>query len=443
MNNRNKKVAPIEVIIRPFQTFLEKEASGGILLLLMAALALIWANSPYAESYFGLWHTKFSIGFENNFLDYSLHHWINDGLMVIFFFVVGLEIKRELLVGELASFKKAALPIMAALGGMIFPALFYAGFNFGKEGISGWGFPMATDIAFAIGILALLGSRVPVALKVFITALAIVDDIGAVLVIAVFYTSGISFMSLGIAAVILVLLILSNITGVKNLIVYTVLGIGLWLAFLSSGIHATVAGVLLAFTIPASAKINTLQFLTRGKKLMEEFDIAGEEGPNVLSNEERQSVVQSLEDNCENILTPLQRFEHKLHPWVSYLIMPVFALANAGVAVGDNFFTALANPISLGIITGLFFGKQIGIFIFTWLSVKLKIASAPAGVNWRQIYSAGILAGIGFTMSLFIANLAFSNEELLNISKAGILIASLISGLIGFFILKKSLNTTE
>lgn len=250
-------------------------------------------------------------------------------------------------------------------------------------------------------------------------------------------------MSLGIAAVILVLLILSNITGVKNLIVYTVLGIGLWFAFLSSGIHATVAGVLLAFTIPASAKINTLQFLTRGKKLMEDFDNAGEEGPDVLSNEERQSVVQNLEDNCENILTPLQRFEHKLHPWVSYLIMPVFALANAGVAVGDNFFTALANPISLGIIAGLFFGKQIGIFIFTWLSVKLKIASPPAGVNWKQIYSAGILAGIGFTMSLFIANLAFSNVELLNISKVGILIASLISGLIGFFILKKSLNTTE
>ena len=440
MDNQKNTAVPIDRIIRPFQSFFEKEASGGILLLIFTVLALVWANSPFSESYSHLWHTKFSIGIGDFNLNYSLHHWINDGLMAIFFFVVGLEIKRELLVGELSSFKKASLPIMAALGGMIFPALFYAAFNFGKESISGWGIPMATDIAFAIGILALLGSRVPTGLKVFITALAIADDIGAVLVIAFFYTSNISIISLVFAGGVLILLIAANLSGVRNLIVYFVLGIILWLAFLFSGVHATVAGVLLAFTIPASSRINTAQFLLKGKKLLEDFDKSGEEGPNVLSNEERQGIVQSLEENCEKIMTPLQRLEHKLHPWVSFFIMPVFALANAGVVISGNFISELTDPVSFGIVTGLFFGKQVGISAFTWLSVKLKIASLPFGVKWKQIYAGGILAGIGFTMSLFIANLAFSSEELLTISKVGIITASLLSGLIGFFILKRSLT---
>lgn len=425
--------------MRPFQNFLEKEASGGILLLIFTVLALVWANSSFAESYSHLWHTKLSIGFENFILNYSLHHWINDGLMAIFFFVVGLEIKRELLVGELSSLKKASLPIMAALGGMIFPALFYVAFNFGKESLSGWGIPMATDIAFAIGILALLGSKVPTGLKVFITALAIADDIGAVLVIAFFYTSNISIISLAIAGGVLVLLMAANLSGIRNLIVYSVLGIILWLAFLFSGIHATVAGVLLAFTIPASSRINTAQFLSKGKKLLEDFDQSGEEGPDVLSSEDREGIVQSLEENCEKIMVPLQRFEHKLHPWVSFFIMPVFALANAGVVISGKFISELTDPVSLGIVTGLFFGKQLGISAFTWFSVKLKMASLPFGVTWKQIYAGGILAGIGFTMSLFIANLAFTSEELLTISKVGILTASLLSGLIGFFILKRSL----
>ena len=413
------------------------------MLLIFTVFALVWANSPVSDSYFQLWHTKLTIGFGNINLNYSLHHWINDGLMAIFFFVVGLEIKRELLVGELSSVKKASLPIMAALGGMIFPALFYVFFNFGKESISGWGIPMATDIAFAIGILALLGSRVPTGLKVFITALAIADDIGAVLVIAFFYTSNISIVSLAFAGGVLVLLIAANLSGVRNLIVYSVLGIILWLAFLFSGVHATVAGVLLAFTIPASSRIDTAQFLSKGKKLLEDFDHSGEEGPNVLSNEERQGIVQSLEENCEKIMTPLQRFEHKLHPLVSFFIMPVFAFANAGVIISGDFVSELINPVSFGIATGLFIGKQLGISMFTWLSVKLKIASLPFGVNWKQIYSAGILAGIGFTMSLFIANLAFTSEELLTISKVGILTASLLSGLIGFFALKGSLVEKE
>ena len=440
MDNRKDTTVPIDQLMRPFQNFLEKEASGGILLLIFTVVALVWANSPFAESYSHLWHTKFSISFGDFNLDYSLHHWINDGLMAIFFFVVGLEIKRELLVGELSSLKKASLPIMAALGGMIFPALFYVFFNFGKESISGWGIPMATDIAFVIGILALLGSRVPTGLKVFITALAIADDIGAVLVIAFFYTSNISIVSLSFAGGVMLLLIAANLSGVRNLIVYTVLGIILWLSFLFSGVHATVAGVLLAFTIPASSRIDTSQFLLKGKKLLEDFDHSGEEGPNVLSNEAREGIVQNLEENCEKILTPLQRLEHKLHPWVSFFIMPVFALANAGVIITGNFISELTDPVSIGIFTGLFIGKQVGISVFTWLSVKLKIASLPFGITWKQIYSAGILAGIGFTMSLFIANLAFTSEELLTISKVGILTASLLSGFIGFFILRKSLS---
>jgi NhaA family Na+:H+ antiporter len=440
LDNRKDITLPIDQLMRPFQNFLEKEASGGILLLVCTVFALVWANSPFAESYSHLWHTKLSISFANFNLNYSLHHWINDGLMAIFFFVVGLEIKRELLVGELSSLKKASLPIMAALGGMIFPALFYIALNFGKESVSGWGIPMATDIAFAIGILALLGSKVPTGLKVFITALAIADDIGAVLVIAFFYTSNISFISLAIAGGVLLLLMAANFSGIRNLIVYSVLGIILWLAFLFSGVHATVAGVLLAFTIPASSRINTAQFLSKGKKLLEDFDKAGEEGPNVLSSEERQGIVQNLEDNCEKIMTPLQRYEHKLHPWVSFFIMPIFALANAGVIISDNFLQELTDPVSIGIIAGLFLGKQLGISTFTWLSVKLKFASLPFGVTWKQIYSAGILAGLGFTMSLFIANLAFTSEQLLTISKVGILTASLLSGLIGFIILRKSLT---
>ena len=431
---------PIEKLTYPIQEFLHKEASGGILLIACTIVALIWANSPFADSYHHLWHTYLSIDLGGLGLKYSIHHWINDGLMVVFFFVVGLEIKRELLVGELSSVKKASLPIAAALGGMIFPALIYTIFNMGSEGSSGWGIPMATDIAFVVGILALLGKSVPLALKIFILALAIVDDIGAVLVIAVFYTSQISFVSLMIAAGLLILLVVMNKMEVRNLIIYTIVGIALWLAFLKSGVHATVAGVLLAFTIPVSSRINTKKFKNETEVLLKDFDNAGEHGDNVLTNSERLIIVDQIENNCEKILTPLQRFEHDLHPWVSFFIMPVFALANAGVTIGDGLIQALTNPISLGIVLGLFIGKQIGIFSFSYLAVKLKFASEPEGVSWKKIYAASVLAGIGFTMSLFIANLAFNSPELLNISKVGILTGSLLSGIVGFIILRSTLN---
>jgi len=436
----NKPVTPIEKLTHPIQEFLHKEASGGILLIIATVIALVWANSPLKDSYHHLWHTYVSLNVGNLGLSYSLHHWINDGLMVIFFFVVGLEIKRELLVGELSSIKKASLPIAAALGGMIFPAIIYYIFNAGKESVSGWGIPMATDIAFVVGILALLGKRVPLALKIFILALAIVDDIGAVLVIAIFYTSEISFISLAIAGGLILLLILMNKLSVRNLLLYIIVGVALWLAFLKSGVHATVAGVLLAFTIPASARINTKKFSDETDQLVKQFNAAGNHGDNVLTNSERLYIVEEIENNCEKILTPLQRFEHGLHPWVSFLIMPIFALANAGVTLSNDFAASLTNSVSIGIILGLFIGKQIGIFSFSYLAVKFKLAAEPEGVSWKKIYAASILAGIGFTMSLFIANLAFNSPELLNISKVGILTGSLVSGIIGFIILKSSLN---
>jgi NhaA family Na+:H+ antiporter len=440
---RIENKTPIEKLTYPIQEFLHQQASGGILLIIATVIALVWANSPFSESYHHLWHSYVKIDVGGVGLNYSLHHWINDGLMVIFFFVVGLEIKRELLVGELSSVKKAALPIAAALGGMIFPALIYTVFNLGSESASGWGIPMATDIAFVVGILALLGNRVPLALKIFILALAIVDDLGAVLVIAIFYTSNISLTSLMIAGGLIVLLIAMNRLGVRSLLVYTIVGVALWLAFLKSGVHATVAGVLLAFTIPVSSRINTKKFKNETENLLKEFDNAGEHGEDVLTNSERLSIVDQIENNCEKILTPLQRFEHGLHPWVSFFIMPVFALANAGVTIGSGLSSAITNPVSIGIILGLFIGKQIGIFGFSYLAVKLKFALEPEGVSWKKIYAASILAGIGFTMSLFIANLAFNSPELLNISKVGILTGSLLSGIVGFIILKSALSKKQ
>ncbi|MCH7724541.1 MAG: Na+/H+ antiporter NhaA [Bacteroidetes bacterium] len=439
-----RKKEPIEVLLKPINDFLHKEASGGILLIIFTVVALIWANSPWSDSYHNLWNTYISINTGDLSLKLSFLHWINDGLMVIFFFVVGLEIKRELLVGELSSVKKASLPVAGAIGGMLVPALFYVFFTSGTEAVNGWGIPMATDIAFVVGILAILGSRVPLGLKVFVVSLAIADDIGAVLVIAIFYTSQISISALLAAAVILVLLGIVNKLGVKSLIIYSTLGLLLWLAVLQSGIHATIAGVLLAFTIPVKARINTKRFSEKTKDLLDKFNSAGEHGENVLTNENRQTDVMAIEENCKKILTPLQRFEHGLHPWSSFLIIPLFALANAGVTLtGMDLGAALTSSVSVGIIAGLFLGKQFGIFAFAWLAVKIKLASLPEGVSWRKIYGGGILAGIGFTMSLFIAGLAFTDDSLLNLAKIGILTASLIAGVVGYLFLKASLSKTD
>jgi Na+:H+ antiporter, NhaA family len=439
-NNMKRKKEPIEILLKPINEFLHREASGGILLIICTVIALAWANTSWFQSYYDLWHTHISFSIGNLLtLDYSIHHWINDGLMVIFFFTVGLEIKRELLVGELSTRQKASLPIAGALGGMIAPAILYTFFNTGSEGVNGWGIPMATDIAFVVGIMALLGNRVPIALKIFVLALAIADDIGAVLIIAIFYTSEISVLALVIAGIVLVLLFILNKLGTMSLIPYMILGLILWLAFLKSGVHATIAGVLLAFTIPASSRYDTNKFSERVKQLINHFDSTGDHWKNVLNNSERQNDVLAIEESCEKILTPLQRFEHELHPWVAFFIIPVFALANAGVTlISLDILEALTSSVSLGIIIGLFFGKQIGIFIFSFLAVKLKFASLPEGINWKNLYGAGILAGIGFTMSLFIAGLAFNNPALLDLSKIGILTGSLISGIVGFIFLKFS-----
>jgi NhaA family Na+:H+ antiporter len=393
-------VTPIQRLVRPFQEFADLEASGGILLIGCTVAALIWANSPFAGSYFHFWHMDLTFGRLGGLLAKPLHFWINDGLMALFFLLVGLEIKREILVGELASFQRAVLPIAAALGGMIVPAAFYLLFNHGGPGAAGWGIPMATDIAFALGVLALLGSRVPTSLKVFLAALAIADDIGAVLVIAFFYTERISWISLGVDGVFFVALLAANRAGVRHLLIYAILGLGLWVAFLQSGIHATVAGVLLAITIPARQRTPSRAVLT--------------------SNE-----------------SPMLRLEHALIPWNRYLIMPVFALANAGVALGGAAARSVVVPVSLGVIFGLVIGKPIGIVLFSWLATRTRLAGMLDGIGWRQIVGVGMLGGIGFTMSLFIANLAFGDGPALETAKVGILLASVVSGIAGAIVLVK------
>src|SRR5918993_1036324 len=427
---------PVERIVRPFQDFAHKQSSGGILLIIATVVALIWANSPWGESYVALWHTKLTVGVGDFSITKDLTHWINDGLMAVFFLVVGLEIKREVLVGELSSARNAALPVAAALGGAVVPALIYLDINAGTAGSAGWGIPMATDIAFALGVLALLGERAPVGLKVFLTALAIVDDIVAVLVIALFYTSEISWTALGVGAVFLAALVVANLIGVGRMLVYVVLGVGLWLCFLLSGVHATIAGVLLALTVPAVSFINPGAFLERGRYVLDRFEQAGEKGENVLSNEERQAALHALNHAAYKLEPPLHELEHALNPWVVFAIMPLFALANAGVPLGGGVVEALTSPVALGIVAGVLVGKQLGITLFAWLAVRSGISELPGGVNWRHVYGVGWLAGIGFTMSLFITDLAFSEGSLVDAAKLGILVASVIAGVVGWTILR-------
>ncbi len=425
-----------ETIVRPFQEFTRIEAFGGILLLCCTLVALVWANSPWAASYFELWELHFRVALGSISLDQNLHFWINDGLMTIFFFVVGLEIKREVLVGELSSGQRAALPMAAALGGMIVPAVIYLALNFSGPGMVGWGIPMATDIAFALGVLTLLGSRVPPALKVFLTALAIVDDIGAVLVIAVFYTADLNLMALLIAAAILLALAGLNAAGIRDYRLYLLCGVALWLAVLASGVHATIAGVLLAMMIPASPRTSTLEYLDKSHALIHEFEREGVSDQKALVNEGQLAAVLAIERSSEYVLTPLQRMEHALHPWVTYAIMPLFALSNAGVPLGGNVLAALVDPIGLGILLGLVIGKQAGITAASWLAVRSGIAALPEATNMGQLYLVSWLGGIGFTMSLFIANLAFGGAVELDVAKVAILTASLIAGSAGYALIR-------
>ncbi|HYI14674.1 MAG TPA: Na+/H+ antiporter NhaA [Thermomicrobiales bacterium] len=443
MNVHNAPRAPLPPhprvlkVISPFQNFSHTEASGGILLFIATVAALIWANSAWSSEYFDFWHTEVTIQFGQFGMSMTLVHWINDGLMAIFFFVVGLEIKREFLVGELASIRQAILPIAAAVGGAVLPALLYLALNAGGEGARGWGVPMATDIAFALGVLAILGSRVPIGLKVFLTALAIVDDILAVLVIAIFYSDSINLQYLLLGLAIIVVLLIANQAGIRQTVVYAVLGLVVWIAFIESGVHATVAGVLLAMTIPSRTRIDSDEFVERSRNAISNFEKATEYGgKNMLTNKGHLTALHELEVASDHAQAPMQKLEENLHTWVAFLIVPIFALANAGVSIGDNLGEALTSPISLGIVVGLVFGKQIGITLVSWLLVRAGLSSLPEGVGWHHIYGAACLAGIGFTMSLFVADLAFLDEENLALAKIGILGASVIAGAAGFLLIR-------
>jgi NhaA family Na+:H+ antiporter len=421
---------PIDLITSPFTRFARMEAAGGILLLVATAAALVWANSRWEHSYYEIWHTQATITLGNVSLSESRHEWVNDGLMSIFFFLVGLEIKRELLIGELSTFKQAAFPFMAAIGGSVVPALIYMTVNKGGAGANGWGIPMATDIAFALGVLALLGSRVPVTLKVFVAALAIVDDIFGVLVIALFYTRHISLIALGLGLLGVAVSFGANWLGIRSPVVYAVIGVGVWFAVLNSGVHATIAGILLAFTIPARNSVDKAEFLRQSRWLLDQFE------SHDLNSAQAHHAIHSLEQQCEMIESPLHRIEHGLQPWVSFLIMPIFAFANAGVHVLGKVGTALTHPITIGVLLGLLLGKPLGISLFAWIASATGLASRPATVSWAQIFGASWLCGIGFTMSLFIASLALGDGDLLDMSKIGTLAASIAAGCIGSLLLR-------
>ena len=426
----------IRKILKPAIQFFKLEQASGILLIAVAALAIVWANSPWAASYFSIWESKVSFGFGEFKIEKDFLHWINDGLMAVFFFVVGLEIKRELLIGELSSVKNAVLPAVAALGGMVFPAVIYAMMNTSGEAAKGWGIPMATDIAFAIGILSILGNRVPFALKVFLTAVAIIDDLGAVIVIAVFYSTNISFVLLGAAGGVVLVLVLLNYLHVKTPLVYAVLGIILWFLFLKSGVHATIAGVVLAFTIPTKTRMNGKEFFDIANDSLAEMKEKGFANDGHTISADVNDVLYTIEESCERATAPAHRLEHKLHPYVAFFIMPVFALANAGVALG-GVGSGVFNGVTLGIFGGLLLGKVLGVSLFSVIAVKTGFGVLPTGSSMRQLVGVGFLAGIGFTMSLFIAGLAFGTSDLLNFAKVGIIAGSVVSGVVGYVVLRK------
>ena len=417
------------------QEFTRIAASGGIVLLIATFIALFWANSPWADSYFALWDTELSINLGAYFhLSENLLHWVNDGLMVIFFLVVGLEIKREVTNGELAKPRRAFMAIAAAFGGMIIPALIYVAFNRGGPGASGWGIPMATDIAFTLGVLTLLGSRAPLSLKVFFTALAIVDDVGAVLVIALFYTSEISWISLGVGLVILLLLVALNRARVYSPLPYALLGVGLWLAFLESGVHPTLAGVLLAFTIPTRSPANTRTLLAQVVSLIEGFGLPTDWRNRASS--QREATLHTLETITNRMRSPAEHLESSLHPWSTYFILPLFALANAGVSFrGEAGGVALLSPVTIGIFLGLVVGKPLGVISFAWLAVRSGLAELPSGIGWRQLAGASFLAGIGFTISLFITGAAFDSPTIQASAKLAILVASAVAAGLGYVLL--------
>ncbi|MFO0689049.1 MAG: Na+/H+ antiporter NhaA [Myxococcota bacterium] len=420
---------------------MQVQASGGILLFAATVVALVWANSPARGAYHHLFEHALAIRIDDFELSRTLHHWINDGLMALFFFVVGLELKREIVGGQLSKPSQAILPVAAGFGGMLAPAAIYTFVNGGAsagagEAAAGWGIPMATDIAFAVGVLALLGTRVPASLKIFLTTLAIADDLGAVVVIALFYTSDVSLANLAIGMGFLAVLVAGNRLGIRSPVFYGLFGIGgLWLAFLLSGVHATIAGVLAAMTIPASVKIDEDGYVARMREQIDAFARLAPNGVATLTEEQLHTIDETA-SLVRQASTPLQILEHRLHPLVVYVVLPVFALANAGVELPTGIGSALVEPVALGVGAGLLLGKPLGILLVCGLTVRLGWAQLPDGVDWRKLAGVACLAGIGFTMSLFINELAFESAELRAQAKLGILVASVVAGAVGYAVLR-------
>lgn len=428
-----------------YKKFINQESIGGVILVIAAVIAIVWANSAFYDSYHWFWHELkmgFSLGkFE---LKGSLHHWINDGLMALFFFTIGLEVKREIMIGGLSTPKKAFLPIIAAIGGLIVPALIFVLLNKDNpENFHGWGIPMATDIAFSLGILALLGSRAPTNLKIFLTALAIADDLGAILVIAIFYTEEINYAELLNGGIFIGILLIANFLKVRNTTFYAVVGLlGVWLSFVFSGVHATIAGVLIALTIPVHTKISRDEFIERLKNKVTKLTNANIKNEK-LHTEEQSHLISAVSDLADDVHTPLQKLEHTMHPVVTYFILPLFALSNAGVHIEGSVIELLMHPVSIGIIFGLVLGKFLGITLIIKFFVKLKMASLPEHVTWNHIYGMGLLAGMGFTMSIFIAELAFSDPYLIMVAKVGIIFASVLSALLGVTVFMLGIKKAE
>lgn len=426
-------------IKEPLDKFVKLETSSSIVLFTATIAALVLANSPLSERFLGFWDNYITLSVPGFELSKPVLKWINDGLMAVFFFLIGLEIKREILTGELSHLKKASLPLFAAIGGMVIPAVLFTVLNYGKPGSHGWGIPMAADIAFSLGILKLLGDKVPPGLKVFLMAFAIIDDLGAVLVIAFFYSSNLICPYIGVGLAIVAFLAILTARGYYSKYLFFILGLIVWILFLKSGIHATIAGVLMAFTIPLRRKTNTTSFYNSGKEALEEFisDCSDLDEKTVLTKKQLHAI-DELEDITEKTAPPLQYLEHDLHGWVSYLIMPLFAFANAGVVFSLSGDTNLS--LTLNIALSMVIGNFIGIFSFSYLAIKMKLAVLPENVKMKQIAGMSIIGGLGFTMSLFINNLAYSDEVLIDSAKMGILIGSLIAGSLAFLVLKATLR---
>jgi Na+:H+ antiporter, NhaA family len=424
-------------IATPFENFIHSQTTTGLILMITTVIALMLANSTLAVAYEHFFHTKLTIQIGSWSLSHSIHHWINDALMAFFFFIVGLEIKREILVGELSNIKVAMLPILAAFGGMVVPALIYSSINSGGEGANGWGIPMATDIAFAISALVLLKNRISTSIVTFLVALAIVDDLGAVLVIAIFYTDQINTIYLGLSFVSFLVLIAFNRFGIHVALPYFIGGAIMWFFMLESGVHATIAGVIAAMAIPSIPKFTPTDFTIHTKNLLDDYDKYPIAVDHTL-HEKQKAILQNIKDKIDAVSSPAARLEHSLHLPVSLIVIPLFALANAGISIDfSSISETILEPVSLGIIFGLIFGKVIGIAGVSYLAIKLKIARLPENSTMSQIFGVAFLGGIGFTMSIFVADLAFlGNDALIFQAKVGILFASLIAGITGFIWLR-------